>query len=224
MTINGKEIHVYGATDKPLPVVYLHTFGNEGQRVWEQCRKVGTRRFVLVSISGLDWNADMSPWPIDKMFEGDEPCEGRGGEWLRTLVEDVVPQAEAGLQVAGRYLAGYSLAGLFAYWAACQTDCFDGIVSGSGSFWFPGFMDFAASHNFVKPLRAAYFSLGDRERITRNEVLATVEDNTRKLAANVAAKGIPTEFRLNNGNHYMQADWRMAKGIQWLLTETKKKI
>ena len=29
--------------------------------------------------------------------------------------------------------------------------------------------------------------------------------------------GKRSRFELNNGNHYMQPDWRMAKGIQWAL-------
>jgi predicted alpha/beta superfamily hydrolase len=121
MNIAGKNINIFGAGDKAAPIVYLHTFQQEGSRVWEECRKMGTRRFVLVEIDGVDWNADMSPWPIEKLFAGDTACTGGAEAWLEVLTEQIIPEVEKDLNVTRRYLAGYSLAGLFALWAAYTT-------------------------------------------------------------------------------------------------------
>ena len=76
------------------------------------------------------------------------------------------------------YIGGYSLAGLFALWAACQTDLFRGVAAASPSMWFPGFLEYIKEH----PIRSGrvYLSLGDREEKTRNPVMATVGDCIRE--------------------------------------------
>lgn len=217
MEIDGKTIRRYGATDKSVPVVYLHTFQHEGEAIYQQCQKIGTRQFILVEIDGVDWNAEMSPWPAEPIFKGEGGYAGNAGKWLATLLSSVISNVEKDLHVSKRYLAGYSLAGLFALWAAYQTDAFDGIISGSGSLWYPHFLDFVHGHTWTKEPECIYLSLGDRERVTRNPVLSTIEDNTRQLYEEYKSAGLNVIFELNNGNHYMQPDWRMAKGIQWTL-------
>lgn len=219
MEIGGKHITLFGAMDKALPIVYLHTFRQEGERVWQQCQRMGTRQFVLAEISDLNWDEDMSPWSMDGEPFHEESIIGKAGEWLEVLLTDVIPQVEKQVQVTRRYLAGYSLAGLFALWSIYHTDSFDGIVSGSGSFWYPGFIDYVKSNQPVRFPEAIYFSLGDQESKTHKILLSGVEDNTRWLCGYYQKNNVNTVFQLNNGNHYMQSDWRIAKGIQWILRQ-----
>ena len=58
-----------------------------------------------------------------------------------------------------------------------------------------------------------------RLQLHKMGLLKTVEDNTRWLYEHYLAQGINTVFELNNGNHYMQTQRRMAKGIQWSLKQ-----
>ena len=219
MNIAGKDIRIFGDTGKAAPIVYLHTFRHEGEEVWKQCEKISTRRFILVEIDGVDWNRDMSPWASEKLFAEDTACTGGGEEWLQVLTTQIIPAVEKNLTVTRRIIAGYSLAGLFALWAAYHTDMFDGVVSGSGSFWYPGFVEYVSSHSPMGQLSSIYFSLGDRESHVRNQTLQRVEDNTRRLSEHHQALGINTTFELNTGNHYMQSELRMAKGIRWILRQ-----
>jgi hypothetical protein len=62
-----------------------------------------------------------------------------------------------------------------------------------------------------------YFSLGDREARTRNALLSTGEDKTGKVYDQYKNKGIETTFEMNPGNHFKDADLRLAKGIAWIL-------
>lgn len=219
MKIAGKDINLFGQTDRPAATVYLHTVRGEGYAVWEECLKMGAGEFTLVEVSGVDWNDDLSPWPIDKLFADDEPCGGKAGEWLAVLTGEVIPQVEAGLPVSRRIVAGYSLAGLFALWSTYNTDVFSGVVSGSGSLWYPGFIDYARSHPFCRTPEAIYLSLGDRERFSQIKLLTTVEDATRNLYEYYRQAGINTAFELNPGNHFRQGAWRMARGISWMLRQ-----
>lgn len=70
------------------------------------------------------------------------------------------------------YIGGYSLAGLFALWAAYQTDRFSGVAAASPSVWFPGFSAYMREHRMKTG--TVYLSLGDREEKTRNPVMAQV--------------------------------------------------
>ena len=116
-------------------------------------------------------------------------------------------------------LAGYSLAGLFAIYAAYKTDIFSRIISASGSLWFPGFEDYAKSHEFVKKPDFVYLSLGDTESKAKNKVLATVQDKTESLFELYKSKNIPVIFELNKGNHFTEPALRTAKGIKWILEQ-----
>lgn len=77
------------------------------------------------------------------------------------------------------YIGGYSLAGLFALWAACQKNVFQGVAAASPSVWFPGF----AAYMDEKGIQCEniYLSLGDKEEKARNPVMATVGDRIRDM-------------------------------------------
>lgn len=91
-------------------------------------------------------------------------------------------------------LAGYSLARLFAIYAACKTDFFSRIVSASGSLWFPGFEEYAKFHDFIKKPVCIYLSLGDIEAKAKNKVLATVQDKIESLFQLYKSLKIPVTF------------------------------
>ena len=63
-----------------------------------------------------------------------------------------------------------------------------------------------------------YFSLGDKESKTRNQVLRNVRQNTEEIQAFYQAKGIDTVFQLNPGNHNDHGAERTAAGLCWLLS------
>jgi hypothetical protein len=83
--------------------------------------------------------------------------------------------------------------------------------------WFPDFIDYATSYNLAVMPKRIYFSVGDKEAKTKNAIFKTVEDNTRLLCKHFAKLGIEDTFELNEGNHFKDADLRLAKGIAWVL-------
>ncbi len=77
-------------------------------------------------------------------------------------------------------------------------------------------MDYAKSHELAALPEKLYLSLGDREARTRNQIMATVEQNTRGLHEYYKSLGINTIFELNEGNHFKDAGLRIAKAITWI--------
>ena len=202
------------------PVVYLQVFEGDGEEVWRACRELGCPDFTLASIGNLAWDDDLSPWECPPLTRDDAPCGGKAPAQLERLTDKIMPAVEDLLQQPAAYsaLAGYSLAGLFALWAAYRTNRFSRIASASGSLWFPGFLDFARKNRFACAPDCVYLSLGSKEHKTPNRMLRSVKQNTLAFADLLQERGIPHVFETNPGNHFVDTEIRMAKGISWMLS------
>lgn len=223
--IEDKVVSIYSKENclGELPVVILHTYGNEGKEVFDKCIELGCKDFILVSISNLDWNNDMSPWFALKLNEHGEDFLGKADKYIEVLVKNIIPSVEKylkdDLKISVKYygIAGYSLAGLFAVYSGYKTEIFRRIASASGSFWFPKFMGFVKENKISSNVEKIYFSLGNKESKVRNEVMKTVEDNTKEIERTYNSKEIKTIYEENQGNHFKDGSFRMAKGIKWIL-------
>lgn len=215
-----KKITLYPALAENKPVIYLTTYNDDGGEVYAELQKPDCPDFTLVTISGLNWEAELSPWAAGNLFKYSEMFTGGADSYLQFLTQQVIPQAEAGLNgVLWRGLAGYSLAGLFTVYALYKTDLFSRAASMSGSLWYPGFKDFALQNTLCKTPQHLYFSLGDKEARARNQYLKTVQQCTEELAVHYHSLGINTFYELNPGGHYRDIISRSAAGIKWLLTQ-----
>lgn len=216
----GKMVSIFPSLEANAPIIYLNTFSDEGQKVYEASQAAGCPPFTLVAISDLDWNHDMVPWDSPPAFKNAEPCTGGADDYLRLLIDEIIPTAEKEIDGVPRWrgVAGYSLAGLFSLYAIYRTDLFSRVGSMSGSLWFPGMKEYILSHEPKRRPDHIYFSLGDKESKTRNPILRNVRQNTEEIQASYQGKGIDTLFQLNPGNHYDHAAERTAAGIAWLLS------
>lgn len=223
LIIADKTIDIYQAESPCAPMVILNSYQRAGEELLKQCAELGCPDFTLVEISGLVWNDEMSPWTIPSLSRDEPPFGGKANNYLGLLIGEILPAVKAELDTEPRsiLLAGYSLAGLFALYAATKSDLFAAVASCSGSMWFPGFMEYIKQQDITTFTKHIYFSLGDREARTKNEILRTVEDNTKELAAYLSQGGINTVFEQNKGNHFHQGTLRTAKGIRWILSHTE---
>ena len=228
LNINHKQVNIqYPKTDiKELPVVILHAYNKEeGRVVFEKCEKLHYPNFILVSISNLDWNKEMTPWFAHKLNQHDEDFLGKADEYIEELTTEIIPKIEDYMKkelqkdITYYAIAGYSLGGLFAVYATYKTDIFKKVASASGSFWFPNFVEYIKENRMKSKVQSMYFSLGNKESKVRNQVLATVEEHTKAIENIYHSQGIETIYEENEGNHFHEADLRMAKGIKWILEE-----
>ena len=214
------EVRLFGADSggKPEKIVLVNGEPGETDALAALLADACPGPWALAVVHAPDWNRDLSPWPAKAVFRGAPDFGGGAEAWLRELTGAVLPglRRDLGCPDAPCFLAGYSLAGLFALWALHVCGDFAGAVSASGSLWYPGFAAFAASRP-VPAGAAVYLSLGDAESRTRNPVMRTVEDRTRALAAQYADFCGDAFFELNPGNHFQDPPGRLAKGIRWIL-------
>ena len=220
LTAGGRELSVYPAEKADgAPLVLLLGGEEDAQAVLRAVEERSERPFSLAVIPVADWEDELSPWKAEKVFRGGRDFGGGGETFLRALEETFLPAVRkaSACREALCFLAGYSLAGLFALWALYRSTAFSGAVSASGSLWFPGWADFAAANEMPRRPERVYLSLGDRESRTKNPVTCKVEENTAALYALLRGRGIECVFDMNPGNHFQDAELRLAKGIAWLL-------
>ena len=215
----GKVVNVFGKENKGSPLVILNTFEDEGEAVWNECLLQNCLPFTLAAISCLDWNKDMSPWQNPPIYKNDTAFLGGADSYLDELKEKIIPSIRSYLSSEPAYiaLAGYSLAGLFALYAAHKTSIFSRVASVSASLWYPRFAEYAKSTAFIKKPDYIYLSLGDTEAKTRNALLKTVQEKTEALYYYWQSRGIAISYELNKGNHFTNTTFRTARGIQQLL-------
>lgn len=170
-------------------------------------RELTEADFQLIAVKVESWNRDLSPWKAPAVF-GNEGFGDGATEFLDEILK---------LCPDGRtcFIGGYSLAGLFALWAAYRTDRFAGVAAASPSVWFPGFPEFMRNNRIQTS--AVYLSLGDREEKTRNPVMAAVGNRIREAEDILKNQGVRCRLEWNPGNHFRDADIRTAKAFAWVL-------
>ena len=223
--ISGLSIHTQMSSVAGAPIVYLldDVADNSPIQVPEGVS--------LVNVGTGLWEENFSPWCAPRVF-AKGPNFGDGAQkTLDTLINQVIPWAESELTEppAYRVLVGYSLAGLFSLWAgvtqpgAPHVDApvatFQRIGAVSGSFWFPGLLDYVNQQlsGGAVGLTHAYLSLGDREARTPNPQIMHVRENAELLASRLESAGITSMFELNRGNHFQNVEGRMQKALDWLV-------
>ncbi len=184
------------------------------EREAAEIRKRTEADFLLLAVKIGDWNRDLSPWPAPAVF-GKADFGGGASETLGEVLEKC---REEGREYV---IGGYSLAGLFALWAACRTDRFSAVAAASPSVWFPGFTDYMREEELHG--RAVYLSLGDREERTRNPVMAAVGDRIREIHDLLEERRVACTLEWNSGNHFKDADLRTAKAFAWVLNRLGEK-
>ena len=181
----------------------------------------GSTDWCIAALPVEDWFRDLTPWRADPVF-GKQGFGDGAPRTLRRLLEEVIPgiEAEHPAEERAYVLCGYSLAGFFALWAAYQTDRFAGAAAISPSVWYPGWIDYAGARSIRTP--RVYLSLGDREEKAKNPIMASVGEAIRTQYRLLADARVRCRLDWNPGNHFVDSDRRVAKGLLWVLEELKK--
>ena len=181
-----------------------------------QLSALTSKSFLLVTIELADWTLDLMPWPDGNISRN--PDAGKHGqETLDYILQDLLPELERRYGPRPVILGGYSLGGLFALWASCQTDRFQAIAAASPSVWIHGWIPFAKKH--MPMAKAIYLSLGDREEHVKNQAIARVGDNLRAYYEMLRNQLGPEHSTLvwEEGGHFNENAGRLARAFAWCM-------
>ena len=177
----NKTMSIFPSFRVNAPIICLNTFSNEGQKVYAAAQATGCPPFTLVSIRNLDGSHDTVPWDSPPIIKISEPCTGGADDYLRLLIEAIIPTAEKEITGTPRWrgIAGYSLSGLFALYTIYQPDLFSRVGNMSSSLWFPGMKEYIFSHEPKRRPDCVYFPWVTK-RAKRKTRFCEVFDRTQR--------------------------------------------
>ena len=210
-------VAVFSNGKSPRAVCLIASLEECGQ-VWD---KLQEPKPTIISVSGMDWNRELSPWPAPGVFRNQGDFTGEGDKFLCILLEKLLPEGLRVLEYEPESLgiAGYSLGGLFAVWTLWNTDIFSAVASMSGSMWFDNFLEYARAQRPVRLPELVYLSVGSGEKKSRNKRMAAVEKCTREMANYFENSGSKCVFLLEPGGHFSDVPERIARGIEVIAGE-----
>lgn len=217
--IQGRNCHIYGAAGAQFLLVQLvDDHDMQGMEAELAALSAACRSpFLLAAVPVEVWNDALSPWPAPPVW-GRQGFGGGSAGTLDFLLRQLLPALKQQFALPADVhiiLGGYSLAGLFALWAATQSSAFCGIAAASPSVWFPGWNGYEAAH----PVQTScvYLSLGDREEHTKNAAMAPVGANIRALYQRLQTRGTRCTLEWNAGGHFKEPNLRTAKAFAWTM-------
>lgn len=204
------DIYEYGSSLASIVLIQMvgeHDLPGVEREITE-IRRLTDMDFRFIAVKVNNWNQDLSPWNAAAVFGKEEFGNGAKDtlEVLMKLCTDINKCY---------YIGGYSMAGLFALWTACQTNRFAGIAAASPSIWFPRFLKYLKQQKIQS--NCIYLSLGDKEEKTRNSVMAQVGDCIRQAYAWLNEEGIRCTLEWNPGGHFKEPDLRTARAFAWVM-------
>ena len=147
----------------------------------------------------------MTPWECPPLYKGDIYCRGYADKYLKLIENEIIPRVQEYIknelkkEIDYFGIAGYSLGGLFALYSGYKTDTFKRIALASGSMWYPNFIEYVKNNEISKKIDKIYFSLGNKEKNSKIEILKTVEDKTKEIYGYLS-HNINTIYEENQGN------------------------
>ncbi len=171
----------------------------------------------IVLIPGVNWNDDLTPWPVEGVFKKAKPFGGQAASFLDKLTDEIIPEAEKslGIEDAERTIMGVSLSGLFAVWACFDTNAFTNISSISGSLWYDGFVEWMKKKMPSPQLKKVCMLLGEKEKNAKEKRMATVEERTHTAAEILKANSQASVlFELVDGTHFSPILPRLERAFE----------
>jgi len=198
----------------------LTTLGAHERKDFETLAQMLTKQtsvpFVLAAFTIIDWEAELAPWADPALSQRPE-VGTQADATLDFVANALLPELQGRYGTLPVILGGYSLAGLFALWAAYQQPLFAVVAAASPSVWIRGWMPFVQSHALLTP--NVYLSLGLKEEKTRNSALAQVGANIRAYH-DLLTRSLGEEHTAlvwHNGGHFTDCTLRLAQAITWCI-------
>ena len=216
---NPPWLRLVGSSSGARPLVWLMAGYQDSSQLEELTALLETSvaqgrciPFAIAGVSPGSWNDAYSPWPLD--LPDGRRFGGQADALMQLTESQLLPEVQKLFGFDGRRFAvGYSLGGLAALYYAAHGG-WNGCASCSGSLWYPGFPEWLASH---VPCCPVYFSLGGKEKNTRDPLMARVEECTQSACALLRPE-VKTTFVHEPGGHFRGTAQRLVHAVEWLLS------
>ena len=127
--------------------------------------------FAMVFFDCVEWARALMPWADDAVSR-DAEVGRHAPDTLRFIEHTLQPWLRERFGALPCIIGGYSLGGLFALWAARNTDAFAAVAAASPSLWINGWGEYAAAHPILSP-QATILALASGKSRAQNSTLKT---------------------------------------------------
>ena len=128
-----------------------HEEKNDGvRREVELIAQASGKGFAMVFFDCVEWARALMPWADDAVSR-DAEVGRHAPDTLRFIEHTLLPWLRERFGALPCIIGGYSLGGLFALWAARNTDAFAAVAAASPSLWIKGWGEYAAAHPILSP-------------------------------------------------------------------------
>lgn len=218
LSIGGRTCRLFGA-DRPDCFLIQPSARHETATLKAEAAQIAALSptpFVLATVELEDWIIDLMPW-TDRNISREEEAGRHAPDTLRYILDALIPELKRCFGDRPVILGGYSLGGLFALWAAGQTDGFKALAAASPSVWIKDWIPYATKQPPMT--EAIYLSLGEREEHVKNRAIARVGDCLREQYALLQRQMGPDRCTLvwEEGNHFTDNEGRLARAFAWCL-------
>ncbi len=217
-TIGGRSCRLFGS-ERPACLLVQPSARHENATLEDEAARIAALArspFALVTFELEDWIIDLMPW-ADGNISREAEAGRHGQETLQYVLLTLLPAMQERFGPLPAVLGGYSLGGLFALWAASQTDSFRAVAAASPSVWIRDWQGYSQAHPTLA--EAVYLSLGDREEHVRNQAIARVGDGIRAqhklLQRQLGAERCTLVWE--PGGHFADNGGRLARAFAWCL-------
>lgn len=198
--------------------------------------------FAMVFFDCVEWARALMPWADDAVSR-DAEVGRHAPDTLHFIEHALLPWLRERFGALPCIIGGYSLGGLFALWAARNTDVFAAVAAASPSLWINGWGEYAAAHPILSPQATAHhslnttlqistpqhittttpihLSLGDREEHCRNQRMKRIGDCVRSEHTLLCQQLSPTAvtLRWHEGGHFGAEAERTAEAFAWCIEQ-----
>lgn len=123
-----------------------HEEKNDGvRREVNLIARASSTGFAMVFFDCVEWARALMPWADDAVSR-DAEVGRHAPDTLRFIEHTLLPWLRERFGALSCIIGGYSLGGLFALWAARNTDAFAAVAAASPSLWIKGWGEYAAAH------------------------------------------------------------------------------
>ncbi len=183
---------------------------------------------IIVAISTNDRLADYTPWAAKALSNKFPDFKGEADRYLTYIEKTVKPFIDNEYSTlsdfSDTYLMGFSLGGLVSLYATFKTHCFGNIISISGSFWYPNWIEYIEKNNILNPTINLLLLAGKNEgrnKVTIQKDSFLFATQTHEILQLKLNRMIP--FFLDEGEHHDFQSERYLKALQWICQQENLK-
>lgn len=176
---------------------------------------------IIVAITSNDRLCDYTPWPAPALSDKFKDFGGNADQYLHfieNILKPCVDQLYPTLSDPEHtYLMGFSLGGLVSTYSIFNSSCFKNIISISGSFWYPNWINYISktpiSSSSLNILLIAGRNEGKNKKSIQKDAYACTQ-LTHDILQNKLQKSIP--LLTDEGEHHDFKRERYLKALNWI--------